>query len=60
MNEKTALITGASKGIGRKLAVSFAEAGYFVAVNYLSDKPQAEGDPVSDRKSRRQRTVDKR
>ncbi|MCX5782250.1 MAG: SDR family NAD(P)-dependent oxidoreductase [Elusimicrobia bacterium] len=38
---KVALITGASRGIGRKLAVSFAFAGYFVVINYLSNKEKA-------------------
>lgn len=33
---KTALITGASKGIGRKIAEKFAEAGANVAFTYLS------------------------
>ena len=40
---KTALITGASKGIGRKIAEKFAEAGANVAFTYLSsvEKGQA-------------------
>ena len=42
MNKKVALITGASRGIGRKLAVSFAGAGYFVIINYRTNKLQAE------------------
>src|SRR5690606_4783622 len=33
---KTALITGASKGIGRKIAEKFAEQGAKVAFTYLS------------------------
>nr|MBC7613994.1 SDR family NAD(P)-dependent oxidoreductase [Pseudopedobacter sp.] len=33
---KTALITGASKGIGRKIAEKFAEHGANVAFTYLS------------------------
>ena len=42
MDKKTALITGASKGIGRKLAASFAEKNYLVIINFLSDKARAE------------------
>ncbi len=40
---KTALVTGASKGIGRKIAEKFAEAGANVAFTYLSsvEKGQA-------------------
>ena len=37
-----ALITGASKGIGRGIAASMAEAGADVLVNYFSDKEGAE------------------
>jgi 3-oxoacyl-[acyl-carrier protein] reductase len=40
---KTALVTGASKGIGRKIAEKFAEHGAHVAFTYLSsvEKGQA-------------------
>lgn len=43
LNGKTALVTGASKGIGRKIAEKFAEAGANVAFTYLSsvEKGQA-------------------
>lgn len=34
MNQKTVLITGASRGIGAAAAREFAQAGYAVAVNY--------------------------
>ncbi|MGG3449932.1 MULTISPECIES: SDR family oxidoreductase [Bacillaceae] len=39
---KTALITGGSKGIGRKTAESLAAAGCRVVINYRSDREQAE------------------
>lgn len=35
--EKIALVTGASKGIGKVIAVELARAGHHVAVNYNSD-----------------------
>ena len=31
---KTAVITGAAKGIGSAIAVAFAKAGYKVVINY--------------------------
>ena len=39
---KTALVTGAAKGIGRQIAYCMAEAGYNVIVNYHSNKVAAE------------------
>jgi NAD(P)-dependent dehydrogenase (short-subunit alcohol dehydrogenase family) len=39
---KTALITGASKGIGKGIALELARAGCDVAVNYRSDRKGAE------------------
>src|SRR5579862_8429330 len=39
---KVAIITGASKGIGRGIAVALGEAGFDVAVNYHSDAEGAE------------------
>jgi 3-oxoacyl-[acyl-carrier protein] reductase len=42
LQEKTALVTGASRGIGRGIAVKYAEHGAFVGINYLSDDRAAE------------------
>jgi 3-oxoacyl-[acyl-carrier protein] reductase len=39
---KIVLVTGAQRGIGRAIAVRFAEAGADVAVNFLDDAPAAE------------------
>src|SRR5690349_9116276 len=39
---KTVLITGASRGIGRALALAFGQAGYAVGVNCHKEKAKAE------------------
>ena len=38
---KTALVTGASRGIGRGIALNFANHGAFVGINYLSNDKAA-------------------
>ena len=38
---KTALVTGAQQGIGRGIALAFAEAGADVAINWLDDEKAA-------------------
>ena len=40
--QKVAIVTGAAKGIGRAVAVTLAESGYYIVINYLSDKIGAE------------------
>lgn len=46
LKDKVVLVTGASKGIGRSLALGMAREGAHVAVNYNSD--QAGGEAVRD------------
>jgi len=41
LDNRTALITGASKGIGKATALKFAELGAFVIVNYSSSAEEA-------------------
>lgn len=40
---KTAVITGAAKGIGSAIAVAFAKAGYKVVINYNTSEERARG-----------------
>ena len=40
---KIVLITGASRGIGKETAKVYAENGYDVAINYVSEKTDVEG-----------------
>ena len=42
LNGKVALVTGASKGVGKGIALALARAGCDVAVNYHSDEAGAE------------------
>ena len=41
-NEKVAILTGASRGIGRAIALRLAKSGFAVIVNYAGSKPDAE------------------
>lgn len=41
MNKRTALVTGASRGIGRAIATLFAESGYNVLINYNNSEQEA-------------------
>ena len=42
LDNRVALITGASKGLGKAMAMGLAEAGAKVALNYFNDTPKAE------------------
>ena len=41
--KKTVLVTGGSRGIGKEVALKFAENGYDVILNYVSDKTDVDG-----------------
>ncbi len=42
MEQKVALVTGASRGIGKSIATELAKEGFMVAVNYRSSEKEAE------------------
>ena len=41
-DRKVALITGGTRGIGKAIAIKFAEQGYNLIINYVSDKTNIE------------------
>jgi acetoacetyl-CoA reductase/3-oxoacyl-[acyl-carrier protein] reductase len=41
-NKKTVFVTGASRGIGKSIAIKFLESGYNVAIGYLENKSLAD------------------
>lgn len=41
MKRKNVLITGASRGIGRAIAIAFSKAGYNIGINYINDDKAA-------------------
>lgn len=42
MTDRRVLVTGASRGIGKAIAIALAEKGYIVAINYRSNTEAAE------------------
>lgn len=42
MSDKVALVTGASRGIGKAIAIKLSAAGYKLAIHYRSNKESAE------------------
>ena len=46
--QKTALITGASRGIGATIALTLAEAGMNIAINYVGDANKADAEELAE------------
>ena len=57
LENKVAIITGASNGIGREIALGFAREGANVAVGYAGGKERAEAVAAQIREMGRQATV---
>ncbi len=47
LENKVAIITGGSSGIGRTIALAFAREGAAVTVNYVGDDPDEAEDAVT-------------
>ena len=43
LDQKVALVTGASRGIGRSIAITLAKQGFFVVVNHRGSEARAQG-----------------
>ncbi len=41
IEQKNAIVTGGSKGIGRAICIELARCGYYIVVNYMSDEEGA-------------------
>ena len=41
LNKRPAIVTGASKGIGRAISVELARCGFYPIINYRSDEAGA-------------------
>jgi 3-oxoacyl-[acyl-carrier protein] reductase len=50
LNNKVAIVTGSSRGIGAQIAITLAKAGASVVINYSSDQKPAD-EIVSDIKA---------